>query len=333
MLISEERPCRTTAESFGVVERTLSAALVFVGILYGQGTTTFKAAVALIHTDVEVVEEGRILTGFTKDDFRILDEGKPQPILQFSAGEEALDLILLFDISGSMQLVVSQVAAASRQAFHELRPGDRVCVMVFNTKVREIAPFTSDVEAVRKTIEDDVMGLRFRGGTFIQSAVQDAAHRFRQERRSERRRAVLIITDDKGIRTRSEGAVVRDFWESDALLSGLVIEDRRAAARSKIGLIGAPYLIPLVAGMRGIARKTGGDTIGTSEPAAAFQDAIHRIRCRYSLYYAQPEGKPGSVRSMHVELTGNAATEHPKARIRARTGYVVPKNPAPAADK
>ena len=62
----------------------------------------------------EVVEEGRTLTGFTRDDFRILDEGKPQPIVQFSAGEQPLDLILLFDISGSMRPLLSTVAAASR---------------------------------------------------------------------------------------------------------------------------------------------------------------------------------------------------------------------------
>src|SRR5215831_4761630 len=149
----------------------LSAALIFVAALQGQTVPTFRTEVALVHVDAEVVQDGRILTGFTKDDFRILDEGKAQAIVQFSAGEQALDLILLFDISGSMQFVVSQVAAASRQAFQELRPGDRVCVMVFNTKAREIAPFTDNMEAVRKTIEDDVMGLRFRGGTFIQSAV------------------------------------------------------------------------------------------------------------------------------------------------------------------
>jgi VWFA-related protein len=305
---------------------TLAAGLALAVTGSAQTTPTFRAAVALVHADAEVMEDGRILTGFGKDDFRILDEGTPQPIVQFSAGEQSLDLILLFDISGSMGPAVSKVAAASQQALRELRPGDRVCVMVFNTKTREIAPFTDDLEAVRKTIEVDVMGLRFRGGTFIQSAVQNAARRFREEKRSERRRAVLIITDDQGVRTRSERAVVYDFWEADALLSGLVIANKAYEVRRKIGLIGAPYLIPLVAGMKGIAEKTGGDAIGTSEPGAAFQEAMRRIRSRYSLYYAQPEAKPGTTRTIRVELTGQAAQQHPKARVRARTGYVVPKN-------
>jgi VWFA-related protein len=273
-----------------------------------------------------VVEDGRILTGFTKDDFRVLDEGKPQSIVQFSAGELPLDLILLFDVSGSMNFVVSQVAAASRQALHELREGDRVCVRVFNRKSREIAGFTDDLEAVRKTIQDDVLSLRFGGGTLIQAAVQEAALRFRTEPKTERRRAVLIITDNMGIRTRSESAVVRDFWEADALLSGLIVSNPGATARRTASMVLAPYMIPMIAGMKGIAEKTGGDAISTGDAGSAFQESMRRIRNRYSLYYPQPESKPGAPRTIRVELTDDAAKQHSKARVRARTGYIVPKN-------
>jgi VWFA-related protein len=276
--------------------------------------------------DAEVVEDGRILTGFAKEDFRILDEGKPQPVVQFSAGEQALDLILLFDVSGSMKLVVSEVAGACSQALRELRSSDRVCVRVFNTKSREIAGFTDDLEAVRRTIQDDVLGLRFGGGTLIQSAVQAAALRFRGEGRNERRRAVLIVTDNQGLRTRSEKAVVRDFWESDALLSGLIVSNARAKAGRALTTVLSPYMIPMLVGMKGIAEKTGGDAIQSGDAGAAFQESMRRIRSRYSLYYAQPEAEPGAVRSIRVELAGEAAQQHPKAHVRARTGYVVPAN-------
>jgi hypothetical protein len=53
---------------------------------------------------------------------------------------------------------------------------------------------------------------------------------------------------------------------------------------------------------------------------------MRRIRSRYSLYYAQPDGQSGAMRTIRVSLTGDAAKQHPKARVRARTGYVVPKN-------
>jgi hypothetical protein len=167
--------------------------------------------------------------------------------------------------------------------------------------------------------------LRFGGGTLIQAAVDAAALRLMKEPRSERRRAVLIITDDYGVRTRREQSVVRDFWEADAILSGLIVRNAGVQALNTVGTILGPQNLLLRAGMKGIAAKTGGDTIQSGDAGAAFQESMHRIRSRYSLYYVQPEGKPGSTRSIRVELAGDATARFPAAHVRARTGYVVPK--------
>ena len=67
-----------------------------------QETPIFKSDVALVKVDAEVTDGTKLLGGFQKDDFRILDNGTDQPILHFSQSEEPLDLILLFDLSGSM---------------------------------------------------------------------------------------------------------------------------------------------------------------------------------------------------------------------------------------
>jgi VWFA-related protein len=295
-------------------------------MLGAQTAPTFRTEVALVHVDAEVLEDGRVLDGFGKDDFRILDDGKPQPVLHFSAGEQALDLILLFDISGSMQAVIEAVAAAAHQALQELRPGDRVAVMVFNTRSSEVAGFTEDLDAVQRTIEEDVLHLRFGGGTRIQDAVDAAALRLMHEPKSERRRAVLIITDNMGVRTRREQSVVTDFWEADALLSGLIVSNKLFRTIRTVGVVLGPQNLLMEAGMKGIAEKTGGDALSARDVGTAFQESMHRIRSRYSLYYAQPPGKPGTRRSIQVELARSAAEQHPKARVRARTGYVVPKS-------
>jgi VWFA-related protein len=290
-----------------------------------QTAPTFHASVALVHVDAEVTLDGRTLTGLTKDDFRVLDERRPQTVVQFASEQQALDLILLFDISGSMRPAVKAVASAARLGLQELREGDRVCIQVFNRGHREIAPFTSDLDAVARTIEQQVLTLRFGGGTLIQAAVDAAALRLMKEPRGERRRAVLIITDNYGVRTRREQSVVRDYWEADAILSGLIVRNAGVLALNAVGTILGPQNLFLRAGMKGIAAKTGGDTIPSGDAGAAFQESMHRIRSRYSLYYAQPDGKPGSTRSIRVELAGDTATRFPGARVRARTGYVVPK--------
>jgi hypothetical protein len=53
---------------------------------------------------------------------------------------------------------------------------------------------------------------------------------------------------------------------------------------------------------------------------------IRRIRMRYSLYYAQPEAKPGSERKIKVTLADDEQRKHPQGRVRARFGYRVPGN-------
>src|SRR5262249_27257871 len=156
--------------------------------------------------------------------------GVPQENLYFSSEEAPLDLILLFDISGSMRLAVEKVASTARTALAELRPGDQVAVMVFSRRSRVVASFTDDLEAVERTVNEDVLGLRFGGGTHILAAVDDAAKYFLREARTRRRRAILILTDNFGQKSRKESTVVRNLWEADALLSGLIIRGAASSA-------------------------------------------------------------------------------------------------------
>lgn len=283
----------------------------------------FRGGVALVHVDAEVTVDGRIVNGLAKEDFRVFDERVEQPVIHFAAEQVPLDLILLFDVSGSMRPAVQAVASAARQGLQELRQGDRVCVRVFNRRSNEIAPFTSDLEEVERTIEKEVLTRKFGGNTLIQEALDSAALRFMKEPRSERRRAVLIITDDYGVRTRREHSIVRDFWEADAILSGLIVRHPATKALHTASTILGPQYLLLQAGMKGTAAKTGGDAIQSGDAGSAFRESMRRIRGRYSLYYAQPPGTPQSIRSIRVELSADAARRYPKARVRARTGYLV----------
>ena len=302
------------------------AVLLLTALAFQNDPATFRTGVSLVHVDAEVLDAtGALVHNLQKEDFRILDEGKDQPIVSFSSDLEPLDLILLFDVSGSMRAVVAAVAEASRQGLAELQKGDRVSIMVFNSRAWTIAPFSEDLEAVERSIQQDVMSLPFRGGTLIQQAVDDAALRFMKEKHTQRRRAVLIITDNIGVRTRREESVIRDFWEADAILSGLIVSNPTFEKIHTVSVVLGPQNLLMQAGMKGIAQKTGGDAIKSDDPGTAFRDSMRRIRSRYSMYYALPLAKPGSPRTIRVELSSDAAKKYPKSHIRARTGYIVPK--------
>lgn len=303
----------------------VSVALIAVVLADAQDNATFRTGVSLVHLDAEVITAtGRFEEGLSREDFRVFDNRTEQSILHFGWADEPLDLILLFDISSSMRPAVEAVAAAAREGLQELRDGDRVAVMVFNSRSRLIAPFTGDLDAVRESIQKGVMEQRFRGATFIQTAADDAAKLFRKEDRSQRRRAVLVITDNYGQRTRKESTVVTSLWEADALLSCLVVRTLGMQARRAAVTLMGPQNLVFQVGLTGVAEKTGGDIVKASEPGTAFKDAMRRIRNRYSLYYALPEAKSGEVRSVRVELTSETLKRLPNARVRSRTGYRVP---------
>ena len=52
-----------------------------------------------------------------------------------------VDLLFLFDVSGSMQAHVKRIASAAHEALRGLGDNDRVAIMVFERTMRERMPF------------------------------------------------------------------------------------------------------------------------------------------------------------------------------------------------
>jgi hypothetical protein len=288
--------------------------LLFLGIAAAsaQDDVIFRSGVSLVRVDAEAVDtNGRVVPGLTRDDFRVLDGGQPQPLVNFSFEEEPLDLILLFDTSGSMRGKLLSVVRATELGFHELHKGDRVSVRVFSAVSSEMLPFTESLEAVNEAILVKVLSLKFGGGSRLEPAADEAAARFRSEPKTHRKRAVLIVTDKPGAREGNEAGVVRDLWNSDAVLSELIL-DR------------TPQTKLMDAGTNGVVDKTGGATIVAGVPGDAFLDSVHYLRSGYTMYYALPGAGSGQERGLQVELTPEAAKRFPNVRIRARSGYIVP---------
>lgn len=291
---------------------------LFIAPSFAQNVPTFRTGVFLVHLDAEVLgKNNRPLTSLTKDSFRVFDGGQEQNVVAFSEGEQPLDVILLFDISGSMRKKVKEVAAVAHKGLQELLPGDRVLVMVFNTEARVLGSFSTDIGQVEETIHR-VLSLEFGGGTRIQDSIDDASNCFLQDRAHEhRRRAVLVITDDFGRPSHRKQSIIENLWEADTLVCGLVVPN--PAARVLAPLSGA---VPgRIGGIEDLVEKTGGDIIRSRHLETTFPQMMHRIRSRYTLYYRLPEGEVGSLRTIDVQLSAQGHQRFPDARIIARRGY------------
>ncbi len=297
-----------------VLPLTLAAAVCAALLLRGQDPV-FHSDIALVRVDAQVVDGKNPVDGLQKEDFIVKDNGVRRSILYCSQEEQALDLMLLFDISDSMYPGIRRLAASAHTALTELRQGDRVALADFNTQSFLMAPFNDNLKEVEESV-GRVVDLRFGGGTFILSAVNDAAQYFAKHADKQRRRAILIFTDDDGQLSMSESKVVNRMWESDVLLCGLIIP----TPGSRQGVFRLPG-----ESMTGVAAKTGGEVVNADDPGHAFREMLHRIRKRYSIYYEMPPGSPGKSRTVSVELSEEAKGRHPDGWVLARKGYVIPK--------
>jgi VWFA-related protein len=291
--------------------------LILLALLAFQESPTFNVDVKLVHVDAEVRQNQRLIEGLTKDDFRITDSGAVRPVLYLGHQEEPLDIVLLLDTSASMQPVMNRVAGAARAALAQLRDGDRVAVMAFDRHPELVADFSSDFEAVERSIREQVLTRKFPHSTQIQEAVDAAARHFLKQPPN-RRRAVLIVTDNLGMGRDSQA--LPNLWEADAVLSGIIV--RSMGMTAVYGIYFPPALVG-VGGMSGLAEKTGGDTIRLDDAGEGLRQMIQRLRLRYSLYYAMPAGGVGEERRIKVELTASAARQYRDAKVRARSGYRV----------
>ncbi len=219
------------------------AALFFtivLGSLAADDPVVFKSDVAMTRVDAQVVDlTGRPISGLRAGDFVLRVDGKPQPIRNFATESMPIDVLLLLDVSGSMQPHIQRIADASESALRVLAPADRIAIMVFDTHTRVRLSIRSDHGGVSEELHSLIRSERFDGGTHITHALLDAAHYVQREGRPNARRAIVILTDDETQDAQDEPQVEQALDEANAVLSFLrapydeqFVQGRRAPSSS-----------------------------------------------------------------------------------------------------
>src|SRR5579864_6837269 len=80
-------------------------------------SVTFRSDVSLVRVDAQVVDrENRPITGLRVEDFVLREGGKQLEIRNFLNEKAPVDVILLLDVSRSMEPHVQRIASAAHQA-------------------------------------------------------------------------------------------------------------------------------------------------------------------------------------------------------------------------
>ena len=327
------------------------SALVLAGViatlpLSAQEGFRFTSGVELVNVTATVTgRDRRFLTGLTREDFTIYDNGEPQEITHFSSERVPVSLGIVLDASGSMadDKMQSARAAINRFVTELLGPDDEIFFMHFNEQAILGQDWTQD----RRAIARAVARVNPLGGTGLYDAIADALPIAATGRHT--KKAVLVISDGNDSDSRIQvGELRQAIRESEVLVYALGIDGPgRGTSRTQQrqppppppspfpgrGRRLPPFLPQILGGwssspssdrvnadaLRQITDDTGGRTeiirqVRDLDPATArIADELSR---QYALAYSSPGLRDGRWHEIRVEVSDRSAT------VRARKGYI-----------
>ena len=272
--------------------------------------------------------DGLLVTTLGQSDFEIRDEGKPQPITQFDNTPQPLRLVVMLDVSGSMEGNVPLLRGAASQLFGRLMKDDVVRVGSFGNEVTISPAFTSDVRELTAALPASIAP---DAPTPLWRALQQAMDAFSDE--DDRRKVILVLSDGKdsgpiGVRQRpsSQADVIDRAREEDVMIYAVGMRSRsrnRTPPQAGMGPGGLQALVLADLpdpGLARVAEETGGGYIeiragqDLGEAFAAVADELHT---QYLLAFTPPK-RDGKVHDVSVRVTRGGL------KTRAKKTYVAP---------
>jgi Ca-activated chloride channel family protein len=288
--------------------------------------TTFRSGVETVHVTVTVTDaNGRLITGLTKEDFQVYEDGEARPVTQFSDQRVPVSLGVLLDVSDSMlgQPIDDARAALDRFVGDLLEPGDEAFVASFNHSPRIVKLWNQPPASLKGCLN----GVRPTGGTAIYDALVATASVFNS--RMHTRAALVLISD--GADTASDYTLMqaRDkLLRSDPFVYAVAID---SGDKGRVSTRVNPEAL------RDITGPSGGYTEvirSSADLGPATERIAYELNHQYTLGYSPSRPPDGRWRMIRVRVRDERAGSgrvDPKAGpyyARARRGYfAVPRSP------
>ena len=301
-----------------VVATTLSGATALADRTAPPVVVNEEISVALRTLFVTVSGgDGKRVLDLTRDDFRVLDNGKEQQLVTFERGEVPFNAVLLLDTSESMR---GARIEASRAGVHSFLAGmkevDEASLVLFSDRLLAATPFHNDRKPLEAVLEktpaeggtaindhlylalkllDGQVGrgviVLFSDGTDVQS-VLSMQEVLWKERRSQSL-VYWLQLNEEGARRTSISSAWRDFAANDREFRDL----QRAVIESG-------------------GRIEGIDSISGVE--GAFKEILSELREQYVLgFYPSNARHDGKWHEVQIRVRDRAGLH-----VRARGGYV-----------
>jgi len=272
-----------------------------------NGTYVFRADVQEVALHATVIDEKhRLVTGLSRTDFQVFEDGVPQQIRSFRREDIPVAVGIIIDNSGSMREKRPAVNKAAVNFVRSSNPQDEVFIVNFNDEYYLDQDFTNQIPQLKEALER----IESRGGTALYDAVVASAEHLKKNARLEKK-VLLVVTDgeDNASRESLEQAIRRLQAENGPTVYtiGLLGEEKQRRARRALAEM---------------SEQTGGVSFfpkDLTEVDSITQNVAHDIRNQYTITYkpTRPQAQ-GGYRTIRVDAR---APGYKHLQVRTRSGY------------
>jgi len=266
-------------------------------------------------------KEGQFVTDLKADDFRVFEDGIPQPISSFALKRMPVHVVLLIDTSSSVTRELEDFKRAAWLFISNLDPEDKVSLIRFDDKVELVQDWTSSRPALKRAINRLATGMFTRFNDALYLAAREQLGKITG------RKAIIVLTDgiDSGRGSGASERAVRALIEEEvpvyvvsktriqgqAEREELAYYERASQGRFnqtridgiKMALaqldVSEKYLTR-------IAEETGGRIFmpdGFDQLDKVYQQVADELRSQYVIFYTPTNSsRDGSYRSVRVKV-------------------------------
>jgi VWFA-related protein len=289
---------------------------------------TFKAQVNVVNLFFNVKDKhGLLIPGLTKDDFEVLEDGKPQTVKYFAAdSDQPLTLGILIDTSPSQTRVLTiEQEDGSQFLQNVLRQKDLAFLINFDSDIDLDQDYTNNARSLKRALDKLQIGGGSAGGGPVglgggpvpnshprSTALYDAIYLAADEKLKNEvgRKAMIVFTDgeDEGSRLKIRDAI-EAAQKADTVCYVILIADR-----------GGWYQGFGLGDMKKLAEETGGRVIDVGNNQQKLRQAFDQIqqelRSQYNIGYTPSNTKlDGSYRKIQIK------PKNGDYKAQARQGY------------
>jgi Ca-activated chloride channel family protein len=181
----------------------LAALAVAPVLAQTQPPAVFRSGTKTVSVYATVTENARLVPGLAREDFEILDDGKPQPLTVFSNEPLPVSVVVMLDTSGSMTHNLQTLKEGAEQFLLRLLSGDRAKVGAFNDKIQLVSPLSGDRDELIASLAD----IDYGNGTRLYDALGEALN---EVQGIDGRKVVLVFTDGYDTQSRMKFTTVLD---------------------------------------------------------------------------------------------------------------------------